>query len=73
MCFLSPTGSWVDKPKYFLPQIEDMAYCVSEPNEREFMAWAPDSEAALYRTKAGFPMRLLHRKVLYKAGSLTVL
>jgi hypothetical protein len=72
MCFLSPTGSWVDKPKYFLAQMEDTAYCVSEPNEPEFMAWPPDSEATLYRMRARFPKEMLHRKVVNEAGSLTV-
>jgi pimeloyl-ACP methyl ester carboxylesterase len=36
-----PKPSWVDKPEYFLPEMEYMAYCVSEPDEPEFVVFQP--------------------------------
>ncbi|MEA2538694.1 MAG: hypothetical protein QOH35_60 [Acidobacteriaceae bacterium] len=52
--------------------MEYMAYCVSEPDEPEFMVWPPDSEAALYRMEARSPKEMLRRGVIYEARSLTV-
>jgi hypothetical protein len=68
-----PKPSWVDRPEYFLPEMEYMAYCVSDPDEPEFLLWPPDSEAALCRMKARSPKEMLRRGVIYEARSLTVL
>jgi predicted esterase YcpF (UPF0227 family) len=68
-----PKPSWVDKPDYFLSEMEYMACCVSEPDDPEFMVWPPDSEDALYRMKARSPKEMLRRNVIFEARSLTVL
>jgi hypothetical protein len=68
-----PKPSWVDKSDYFLSEMEYMAYCVSEPDDPEFMVWPPDSEDALYRMKARSPKEMLRRNVIFEARSLTVL
>jgi hypothetical protein len=36
------------------------------------MAGPPGSEATLYRMMARFPKEMLHRNLVYEAGSLTV-
>jgi hypothetical protein len=68
-----PKPTWVDKREYFLPEMEYMAYYISEPDDPEFMVSPPDSEDALYRMKARSPKEMLRRNVIFEARSLTVL
>jgi len=67
---------WVEKPEYFLPELEYLYYCKPhgvEPDDPEFMCWPPLDDQALYRKMARTPKELLRRNVVYEARSLTVL
>ena len=68
-----PTPPWVDKPEYFLPELEYLAFCVTETDDGEFMAFPPLSDDALYRMIARSPKEMLRRNVVYEARGLTVL
>lgn len=68
-----PEPSWVNKPEYFLAEMEYLAYCETETEDGEFMAFPPLSEDALYRMKAKSPKEMLRRNVIFEARSLTVL
>jgi len=65
--------SWVEKPEYFLPELEYLAYCVEETDDSAFMAFPPLSEDALHRMIAMSPKEMLRRNVVYAARGLTVL
>jgi len=68
-----PKPVWVEKPEYFLPELEYLAYCVTETDDGEFMAFPPLSEDALQRMIAMSPKEMLRRNVVYEARSLTIL
>jgi hypothetical protein len=65
--------SWVEKPEYFLPELEYLTYCVEETDDEAFMAFPPLSEDALHRMIAMSPKEMLRRNVVYAARGLTVL
>jgi hypothetical protein len=74
--FNLPRPAWVDKPEYFLPELEYLYY--SKPHGMEFddpdfIAWPPFDDQALYLRMARTPRELLRRNVAYPARSLTVL
>jgi pimeloyl-ACP methyl ester carboxylesterase len=67
---------WVDKPEYFLPELEYIYYCETHElatDDPEYLCWPPLKEQALYRMIARTPRELLRRNVVYEARSLTVL
>ena len=68
-----PKPGWVDKSEYFLAVMEYQAYFVTEPDDRQFMAWPPLSKPDLYRIKARSPKEMLRRNVAFEARNLTVL
>jgi len=68
-----PKPAWVDKPEYFLPELEYMAYLVSESEGEEPMIWFPETDADLYRMMARSPKEMLRRNVVFEARNLTVL
>jgi hypothetical protein len=74
--FALPTPAFVEKPEYFLPELEYLYYCQThglEPDDPEFMCWPPLDDRALHLKMARTPRELLRRNVVYEARSLTVL
>lgn len=71
-----PSPAWVDKPEYFLPQLEYLFYCGARDgdiDDPDYIFIPPVSDEALYRKIARTPRELLRRNVVYEARSLTVL
>jgi predicted esterase YcpF (UPF0227 family) len=68
-----PRPTWIDKPEYFLAEMEYRPYVAAEADDGHFMACPPLSEAAFYRMKARCPPEMQRRGVLVEARSLTVL
>lgn len=67
---------WVDKPEYFLPELEYLYYCQThglDVDDPDYMCWPPLDNNSLYREVARTPPELLRRNVIYEARSLTVL
>jgi hypothetical protein len=67
---------WVDKPEYFLSELEYVHYCETrgvDVNDPEYMYCGPLNEQGLYRKIARTPKELLLRNVVFEARSLTVL
>lgn len=74
--FALPRPAWVDKPEYFLPELEYFHYCEThgiDVDDPEYMCWPPLNDHALYRKIAKTPKEMLRRNVVYEARSLTVL
>lgn len=71
-----PRPDWVEKPEYFLPELEYLYYCKPhgmEPDDPEFLCWPPHDDTALCRKMARTPREMRRRNVVYEARGLTVL
>jgi pimeloyl-ACP methyl ester carboxylesterase len=68
--------AWVDKPEFFLPELEYFYYCEThglDVDDPGYMCWPPLDDHSLYRKIARTPKEMLRRNVVYEARSLTVL
>ena len=66
-----PKPAWVDKPEYFLPEM-DYYGCIISFSETEHALLMPESEEDDYRLRARTPREMLRRNVIFEARNLTV-